>query len=182
MKTVFPGRFQPFHSGHYKVIEKYREKYDLTLVIGSADKSRTEKNPLSAEEREKIIKECFPDIETIHIEDTERTEEGNREWIHEVEEKVGAGKIITQNKVVKKLAESHTDLEIIEQEMFDKEIYSATEIRRRIRSGSEWRYLVPDCAVEMIDSMESTIKKSGIQYEFEPGWKKENAYHGTADN
>jgi nicotinamide-nucleotide adenylyltransferase len=182
MKAVFLGRFQPFHLGHHKVIEKYSKKYDLTLVIGSADKSRTEKNPLTVEEREKVIRECYPDIEIVYLDDTEKTEEGNREWMKKLDEQTEAGKIITQNSLVKKLSEKHSDMEIVEQDLFDEEIYSGTEIRRRIRSGEEWRYLVPDCSVELIDRLEEIIKKSGIQYEFEPGWKKENAFHGTADN
>lgn len=181
MKAAFLGRFQPFHLGHQKVIEKYRKKYDLTVVIGSAGKSREEENPLTAEEREKIIRECFPDIKILHLQDTERTKDGNREWIQKLDDKTEAKKIITQNGVVKELSEKHSEMEVVEQELFDEEIYSGTEIRRRIRSGSEWRYLVPDCAVEIIDRLEEIIKKSGIQYEFEPGWKKENAFHGTAE-
>ncbi|MFT4892999.1 MAG: nicotinamide-nucleotide adenylyltransferase [Candidatus Nanohaloarchaea archaeon] len=178
MKAVFLGRFQPFHLGHQKVIEEYRAEYSLKIVIGSAGKSRTEENPLTAEEREKIIRECYPDIEILYKED----HESDKQWIKDLEEEVEADIIISQNGLVKRLVENHIDMSLIEQELYDEDIYSGTEIRRRIKSGEEWRYLVPDCAVEQVDRVEEIIKKSGIQYEFEPGWKKENAFHGTADN
>jgi nicotinamide-nucleotide adenylyltransferase len=178
MKAVFLGRFQPFHLGHHKVIENYRDEYELKIVIGSSDKSRTEKNPLTVEEREKIIRECYPKIEILHKDDHESDEE----WVKELEDKVEADLVISQNSLVKQLIRDHTEMEVVEQTLYDEEIYSGTEIRRRMKSGEEWRYLVPDCAVEKIDAIEEIIKSSGIDYEFEPGWKKENAFHGTAEN
>lgn len=178
MKAVFLGRFQPFHLGHHKVIEKYSQEYDLSLVVGSAEKSRTEQNPLTAEERETIIRQCFPEIQILHKEDHESDEQ----WIEDLEDEIDAGIVISQNDLVKQLVREHTEMDVEEQELYDEDLYSGTEIRRRMKSGEEWRYLVPDCAVKKIDEAEQTIKKSGIQYEFEPGWKKENAFHGTADN
>lgn len=174
-KAVFIGRFQPFHLGHHKVIEQYSQKYDLGIVIGSAEKSRTEKNPLNAEERQKIIQKCHPETDILLKED----HESDRKWIKDLEEMTETDTVISQNSLVKKLVDKHTGMEVEEQKLFDDDIYSGTEIRRRMRSGGEWRYLVPDCAVQRIDDLEDVIKSSGTQYEFEPGWKKENAFHGT---
>jgi len=73
MKAVYLGRFQPLHEGHKNVIERYKDKYDeFALVIGSADKSRTDDNPLTAQEREQVIRECFPDLEILHKDDHEK--------------------------------------------------------------------------------------------------------------
>ena len=178
MKAAFIGRFQPFHQGHHHAIEKCREEFDeLKIVIGSAETSRTEKNPLKAEEREEIIRSCFPEIEITYIEDEERDDEGNRKWIKKLEQKTDAEVLITQNDLVKSLAEKHTNLEVREHELYEKELYSGTEVRRRIRSGEEWRYLVPGCAKESIEEKVEYIKESGVQYDFEPGWNPENAYN-----
>lgn len=174
-KAVFIGRFQPFHLGHQNVIEQYSDEYRLEIVIGSAERSRTEKNPLKAEERKKIIQECHPETDISRKED----HESDRKWIKDLEEMTEADTVISQNSLVKKLVDKHTEMEVEEQQLYDEDIYSGTEIRRRIRSGEEWRYLVPDCAVQRIDDLEDVIKASGTQYEFEPGWKKENAFHGT---
>lgn len=183
VKAAFLGRFQPFHLGHHKVIESYREEFEeLVVVIGSSNESRTEKNPLTAEEREEIIRVCFPDIDIKYIEDEEKTEGGNKKWIEKLDQKLDADVLISQNELVQELAEKYTDLEVEKQELYDEGIYSGTEVRRRIKSGEEWRYLVPSCAKEKIAKFKEIIEKSGVQYEFEPGWKKENAYHGTAED
>ncbi|MFB6144900.1 MAG: adenylyltransferase/cytidyltransferase family protein [Candidatus Nanohaloarchaea archaeon] len=177
----FLGRFQPLHRGHAHVIDEYREEFDeFRLIVGSADKKRTEKNPLSFEERKNLIHDCYPDIEVIALEDTEKDEDGNREWAGNLEE-LDLDVIITQNELVKSILAEHTDMEVIEQEFHDKDIYSGTEVRRRIKSKEEWRYLTPDCAKERIEEFLETIRDSGIEYDFEPGWEPKNAYHGTAD-
>lgn len=177
MKAVYLGRFQPLHLGHKKVIEEYKDEFEsFALIIGSADKSRTEENPLTAEEREEIIKECFPDLEILHKDD----HESDQQWSEELEDKVEADVVISQNDLVKQLIREHTNMDIEEQELYDPEIYSGSEVRRRIKSDEEWRYLVPTCAKERLENLTEVIKKSGVQYEFEPGWKKKNAYNETA--
>lgn len=182
VKAAFLGRFQPLHQGHHRVMEEIQNRYDeLELVIGSADESRTEKNPLTSAEREEVIRECFPDVEILHLEDEGRDDEGNRLWAEKLEEKIDAEILFTRNELVRELIEEHTDLQVEEQELHDEDLYSGTEVRRRMRSGEEWRYLVPDCAKERLEELTETVKKTGQQYEFEPGWKRENAYHSTAE-
>lgn len=183
MKAAFLGRFQPLHKGHLQVIENYRERYDsLELVIGSADISRTEENPLTAEEREEVIRGCFPDIDILYLEDESRDSEGDKLWAEKLEDKIDASLLLTRNELVKELMEEKTGIKVEEQEMYDEDLYSGTEVRRRMRSGEEWRYLVPGCSKEKLEELADKVKKSGKQYEFEPGWKRENAYHGTAED
>lgn len=174
MRTAFIGRFQTFHRGHKDVVEQYSEE-DLVIVIGSAGKSRTDENPLNAQEREEIIRECFPDIEIFKIQD----QESDEAWLREVLEKTNAEKIVSGNEKVQKIAEDRAKVE--KPRMHQPEIYSGSEVRRRINSGGEWSYLIPECAKDKIKEFEEVIKESGTQYEFEPGWKRENAYHGTAE-
>ncbi|PSH00475.1 MAG: hypothetical protein BRC30_03350 [Nanohaloarchaea archaeon SW_7_46_7] len=177
-KTVFLGRFQPMHRGHKKVIEDHRDEENFAVVIGSSGKSREQKNPLTAEEREKLIKACFPGLEILNLEDEDQDEEGNRKWLQELKG-LGIGRVISQNSLVKELVNEDEDLELIEQNLYDPEIYSGTEVRRRIRSGEEWRYLVPQCSEDQLEEYLGKIKDSGINYEFKPGWKRKNAYHDT---
>jgi bifunctional NMN adenylyltransferase/nudix hydrolase len=59
--AIFVGRFQPFHIGHYSIVEKILWDYErLILVIGSAEKSWTEENPWTLQEREEIIRASIP--------------------------------------------------------------------------------------------------------------------------
>lgn len=178
MKAAFIGRFQPFHQGHHHAIKRCREEFDeLEIVIGSSGESRTEENPLTAEEREEIIRNCFPKMEIKYLEDEERGDEGNRLWAEKLDRKLDAEVLVTHNELVKSLAEEHTNLEVREHEMHEEDLYSGTEVRRRIRSGEEWRYLVPGCAKETIEDKIEHIKESGVQYEFEPGWNPENTHN-----
>lgn len=56
---VFVGRFQPFHDGHKKCIEKILETHDCCIVlIRCTDKS--DKNPLTYDERVTMISKTFP--------------------------------------------------------------------------------------------------------------------------
>ena len=177
MSTAFIGRFQPFHLGHKHVVEQHSDE-DLVLVLGSAGESRTDENPLNVEERKSIIHECFPEIEVFAVEDYESDEK----WLNEIIEKTGAEKVVSGNEVVLEIFREMSDLEVEEADMHEPEIYSGTEVRRRINSGGEWSYLVPECARDRIQELVETVKKSGTQYEFEPGWKKKNSFYGTADN
>lgn len=182
MKAVYLGRFQPFHEGHRGVIDRYREEFEeFVIVIGSADKSREQENPLTFEERKEIIEGCYPELEILPLEDEGKTEEGNRKWAAKLEEKTGGDAVISRNSLVQELVREHTSMEVEEPDKIGPDSYSGTEVRRRIQSGEEWRYLVPDCCKEEIDSLTEVIEEVGIEYEFEPGWKKENAYHSTAD-
>ncbi|MFO7793818.1 MAG: hypothetical protein R6V35_02470, partial [Candidatus Nanohaloarchaea archaeon] len=157
-----------------------KEKYDeFYIVIGSSEESRTDNNPLTFEERKNLIHACHPELEILGLEDTEKTSEGNIEWAEKLE-KLGLDRIISGNDLVIEIIDEHTDIEHEWPEMHDEEIYSGTEVRRRINSGEEWRYLVPKCSYEEIEDLIEKIKASGTQYNFEPGWKQENAFHGTS--
>lgn len=57
---VFVGRFQPFHLGHKKVVDRAFELADKVLILaGSANVSRSIRNPFTYEERKNMIYKCF---------------------------------------------------------------------------------------------------------------------------
>jgi bifunctional NMN adenylyltransferase/nudix hydrolase len=54
--SVFIGRFQPFHKGHlFNIQEALSISNKLILVIGSANRARTIKNPFTFDERKTMI-------------------------------------------------------------------------------------------------------------------------------
>ncbi|MFB6200276.1 MAG: adenylyltransferase/cytidyltransferase family protein [Candidatus Nanohaloarchaea archaeon] len=170
MKAAFIGRFQPLHLGHQKAIEENRAKYDKICIVIANPEERTEKNPLTAEERKKIIKQCYPNIEIQKLEDNQ----SDKVWAEKLKEKTSADVVITQNDWTREAVEENTDITVKRQEMFQPDIYNATEVRRRIRSNEEWRYLTPKCARDTIEKYADKIRETGPSYEFKPGWKKEN--------
>ena len=92
---VFIGRFQPFHNGHKRVIDKALTMADQVIVlIGSANLPRSMRNPFTAEERKKIIldtyktesyKENFKNKGNINIQLLSDTTYNDNRWIEQVQ-------------------------------------------------------------------------------------------------
>jgi len=57
---VFVGRFQPFHNEHKRVIDIALEKSkNVLILVGSAGKARTIRNPFTFDERRDMITGCY---------------------------------------------------------------------------------------------------------------------------
>ncbi len=66
--TVFIGRFQPFHTGHLKVVQEgLKQAEKLILLIGSAWQPRNLRNPWTHQEREAMIRACLSDAENARL-------------------------------------------------------------------------------------------------------------------
>ncbi len=58
---VFIGRFQPFHIGHKAVLDAALAQADKVIVLaGSANRSRSFRNPWSFEDRAEMISKVYP--------------------------------------------------------------------------------------------------------------------------
>ncbi len=67
MKTgLFVGRFQPFHDGHKKCIEKILQTCDRCIVL-MRETEKTEKNPFDFEKRKAMIRSAFPNEAIVEI-------------------------------------------------------------------------------------------------------------------
>ncbi len=145
MRALFPGRFQPFHLGHLKVVKWALERFDeLIILVGSAQESHTLYNPFTAGERVEMIYNAleeeslyrkvflFPLIESF----------SNKNWIHDVElvsPKFSA--VITGNPLV--MTSIRDKYDIVVPKQFNREKYNSTLIRNMILKGEDWKDLVP---------------------------------------
>lgn len=60
---IFIGRFQPFHKGHEWVVRQALDRADkVILLIGSADRPCTPKNPFSYDERCDMVNQVLADV------------------------------------------------------------------------------------------------------------------------
>lgn len=67
MKTgLFIGRFQPFHEGHRRCVEKILAENDRCIIL-LRDTEETDKNPFAIEIRRALIRAEFPDIRRVLI-------------------------------------------------------------------------------------------------------------------
>lgn len=63
---VFIGRFQPFHEGHKRCVEKILNEKDRCIIL-LRDTEATEKNPFDTEKRKAFIRAEFPDESRVII-------------------------------------------------------------------------------------------------------------------
>lgn len=86
--AVYIGRFQPFHLGHRYVIDEALKIADKVLVlVGSANASRSTKNPFTYEEVEQHIKSCYA-LSNIVVEPLNDYTYEEGQWLTEVQELV----------------------------------------------------------------------------------------------
>lgn len=72
MKGIIVARFQtPYlHDGHKALIQGVKEKHNqVVVVLGVSPVKASKKNPLDYGTREKLIKECYPDIIVLPLHD-----------------------------------------------------------------------------------------------------------------
>jgi len=149
------GRFQPFHKGHLEVVKKILQECDYLLIgIGSSQYSKTEENPYSGDEREHMIyktlkNEGLVDWEIVQVSDIH--DEGR--WVKHVQKTCPSFDVVySGNPNTKKLFEKE-GVEVRQQPMYDREIYSGTEIRKKIKNNEPWKNLVPIQVSESIKNI-----------------------------
>ena len=64
MKSLFIGRFQPFHKGHIQIIKKIKNNFEEIIIgIGSSQYHHTITNPFTSEERKLMIRKSLEEID-----------------------------------------------------------------------------------------------------------------------
>ncbi|MDR2777423.1 MAG: adenylyltransferase/cytidyltransferase family protein [Rickettsiales bacterium] len=62
------ARFQPFHNGHRSLVDRMLEETrNSTIILGSAQESRTEKNPFNVSERLTMVNNVYGKRENLKI-------------------------------------------------------------------------------------------------------------------
>ena len=141
------GRFQPFHLGHLRVIEKIKEDgfKEVVIVIGSAQYAYTKENPFTAKERMRMIDAVMKGTGMKYYLIPVNDMDSDLEWISAVEALAPKFDVVYANGLVKKLFEE-AGYEVVEIFIEDeKKRISGTKIRKMIVDGDErWRELVPE--------------------------------------
>jgi nicotinamide-nucleotide adenylyltransferase len=146
-RALFIGRFQPFHNGHFHAIRSIlKESYELIIVVGSAQMSHEPDNPFTAGERLEMIR-CALDAAGI---DRNRymlipipDAPAHRVWVSQVESQTPRFDLVYTNQPLTKRLLIEAGYEVRQIKLFKRDQYEATEIRRRILEGEDWKDLVP---------------------------------------
>ncbi len=159
MRGFFTGRFQPFHLGHAAFVDAMTDDVDeIVLAIGSAGRSHTVKNPFTAGERLRMIKAAVAEASVTHyvvpVTDVPR----HALWVSHVESLCPAFDVVyTNNPLVDRLF-SEAEYDVRGMELINRAEYQGTEIRERILNGDDWRQLVPEAVVEIIEEIDGVAR------------------------
>ena len=91
--AVFIGRFEPFHNAHRSVIDKALSLADKVIVlIGSANKPRSTKDPFFVDERVVMIRSAFdePAASRLRFAPLRDFPHSDDRWMREVQQQVAA--------------------------------------------------------------------------------------------
>jgi nicotinamide-nucleotide adenylyltransferase len=153
-RGCFVGRFQPFHLGHRRVVETIADDLDgLVVAIGSAGASHSVEDPFTGGERVRMVRRALSDLDltvyAVPVEDVDR----HAVWVRHVESMTPAfDAVYANNPLVVRLFEE-ADRSVRRVEMHDRDRLEGTRIREAMIAGEEWRHLVPDPVVAVIEDV-----------------------------
>lgn len=151
---LFIGRFQPFHKGHLATVKFALGKVDqLVIVIGSAQKNHEPKNPFTAGERVRMIKEAL---------DSEKVDPGriliipvpdvdvHSLWTQQVDMLVPKYDVVFANDPFTLMLFRERGVKTVEAPLVDRNEMQATEIRKKMAMGEKWESMVPAPVAKII--------------------------------
>ena len=162
-RGFYIGRFQPFHEGHYAMVERISEEVDeLVVGVGSADQSHTVRNPFTAGERIMMITKTLVDLDVVSyavpIEDLNR----NAVWVSHVQSMSPRFDVaFSNNPLVVRLFEE-AGIEVRQSPMYHREEFEGAEVRERMATGGDWESLVPTAVVEVIEEIDGVDRLQRI--------------------
>ena len=161
--ALFIGRFQPLHNGHAAIIKEIASKCDVIKIgIGSAQLSHTKDNPLSAEERTKMLKLFLHEAQITNVKIYLIPDINNDTlWVQHVMNIVGSFDVVySGNPLVIRLFQKK---KIMVKRIDEIHPYKATRTRTAVRQSRQITQDVPPIVLkylERIDALER-IKKCG---------------------
>ena len=146
-RALFVGRFQPFHHGHLHAVRTILEEVEeLVIVVGSAQMSHELDNPFTAGERIEMTRRAL-DAASV---DRERymliplpDAPAHTVWVSQLESQTPRFEVVYTNQPLTRRLLVEAGYEVRSIDLHRREVYEATEIRRRILTGEDWRPLVP---------------------------------------
>ena len=164
LNALVIGRFQPFHKGHLEVIRTIARECDhVTIGIGSAQFSHTQENPFTAGERHLMISRALQDeglsnYFLVPIVDVNRY----AIWVAHVVSLVPPFRAVYSNNALTRRLFGEAGFEVRASPLFNRQVSSGTEIRRRIVGGEEWENLVPEATVKVIEEVDGVQRMKDL--------------------
>jgi len=155
MRGFYIGRFQPYHDGHHRMVREIVSEVDeLVLGIGSAGHSHSRRNPFTAGERVMMVTKSVAEFDctsyVVPIEDLDR----NSVWVSHVRSMSPSFDVAYSNNPLVIQLFKEAGVEVRQSPMFNRGVLEGAELRERMVEGGEWRHLVPDPVVDVIEEID----------------------------
>jgi len=153
-RGLYVGRFQPFHMGHLAVImDILKEVDEIVLVIGSSQYSHRIDNPFTTGERLTMIHQALKEARiplercwVVPVPDVHR----HMLWAAEVVGYTPKFDVAYANDPLTSRLLKEAGFKVKTCPFHRRELYSATEVRKRMLEGKNWEALVPKSVVVYI--------------------------------
>lgn len=155
-RILFPGRFQPFHNAHLRLLKKLLQEYDSVLLAIGTSQEPNESNPFQPSEVKKMIElaaktEGLPADKIIFS--YLPNEENDDAWVSHLLRYVPRNSfdaVFSNNpRVIKQLEKA--EIPCFSCKMVEPEKYNATNVRFLLRGEGEWKKLVPKPVARFIE-------------------------------
>ena len=161
-RGVFVGRFQPVHNGHLEVIKRIMKEVDeLVIIVGSSQYSHRLDNPFTAGERITMIRKALeeegiqlPRIWIIPVPDVHQ----HALWVSQIVGYSPKFDVVYANEPLTRRLFTEAGFRVEPMPFIKREVYLATEIRKRMSSGENWEELVPSSVVKFIKDVGGDVR------------------------
>lgn len=154
-RAVYVGKFQPFHLGHLECV-KYilSQARELIIVLGSSQYSHRLDNPFTTGERIEMIRAALREAgipcDRYVIVPVPDTNGVHSIWVSQVVSYVPHFDVVFTNEPLTRRLFIEAGFRVESIPFFGRDVFSATEIRRRMLEGLEWESLVPRSVADII--------------------------------
>jgi nicotinamide-nucleotide adenylyltransferase len=161
-RGVFVGRFQPFHKGHLEVIKQIIKDVDeLVVIVGSSQYSHRLDNPFTAGERITMIRKALEEagiklqkIWIIPVPDVHQ----HGLWVCQIVGYAPKFDVVYSNEPLTSRLFKEAGFKVKPLPFIKRDIYLATEIRKRMIAGENWKELVPSSVANFIEEIGGDVR------------------------
>ena len=165
-RGLFVGRFQPFHNGHLEIIKKILAEVDeLVIIIGSSQYSHRPDNPFTTGERITMIRRTleeagveFSRIWIIPVPDVHQ----HSLWVSQIICYSPNFDFVYANEPLTKRLFIEAQFKVKPLPFIKRNLYSASEIRKRILEGKDWEKLVPSSVSKYIKKINGEARLTDL--------------------
>jgi nicotinamide-nucleotide adenylyltransferase len=165
-RGLFVGRFQPFHIGHLEIIKKILTEVDeLIIIVGSSQYSHRLDDPFTAGERITMIRLALEEIEAefsriwiIPVPDVHQ----HSLWVSQIVCYSPNFDFVYANEPLTKRLFTEAEFKVKHLPFIKRNLYSASEIRKRILDRKDWEKLVPSSVSKFIKKINGEARLTDL--------------------